>query len=61
MGAIITAVLPVLLNLLAQTPALVEDVKRAWTLLTSQAAPTADQQAQIDAALEAAHRALQAS
>jgi hypothetical protein len=61
MGAIIAAVLPLLLQLLQETPELVEDVKTAWGLLTSSTPATTDQQAQIDAALDAAHTALQAS
>lgn len=61
MGVILTAVLPVLLQLLEETPALIGDVKQAWTLLSSQTLPTADQQSQIDAALDAAHAKLQAS
>lgn len=61
MPAIIAALLPVLLNLLAQTPALVLDVENAWKLLTSSTPATPDQQAQIDAALEVANDAVQAS
>lgn len=61
MGAVITAILPVLLQLLEETPTLIADVKQAWTLLTANNPPTPDQQAQIDAALEDAHKALQAS
>lgn len=59
MGAILTAVLPVLLQLVEETPALVAEVQQAWQLLTSSTAATADQQASIDAALDAAHQKLQ--
>lgn len=61
MGAILTAMLPVLLQLLEETPALVADVKQAWDLLSTQTPPTPEQQSQIDAALDAAHAKLQAS
>lgn len=68
MGIVLTAVLPALLQLLEEAPTLIADgeavvaeVRQAWALLSSQAAPTADQQAQIDAALDKAHAALQAA
>lgn len=61
MGAIITAILPVLLGLLKDAPTLVADVEQAWELLTSGTPATPDEQAAIDAALEEAHNALQKS
>ncbi len=61
MGAILTAVLPALLQLLQEAPALVREVEQAWALLTSSTAATADQQKAIDDALAAAHTELQGS
>lgn len=60
MGVVAT-VLPLLLQILESLPSAVEDVKNIWATATSQEAPTAEQQAQVDAALEAAHKALQSS
>lgn len=61
MGVVITAVLPVLIDLLKNAPAEIEGVKTAWNLLTSHTPATPDQQAQIDAALDEANDALQKS
>jgi hypothetical protein len=61
MQAIIAAVLPVLIKLLEKDPQLAGYVKEAWGALTARDQPTAEQQAQMDAALEAAHKALQES
>ena len=61
MGVVITAVLPVLLELLQNAPQEIESVKTAWSLLTGNTPATPDQQAQIDAALDAANEALQKS
>ena len=62
MSAILTTLLPTLLGLLQMTPSLVSEVETmiAW-LKGNGAPPTPDQQAAIDAALDAAHQALQAS
>jgi len=61
MGAVVAVVLPVALQLLEDTPALIGEVQQFADLLKSNNALTAEQQAQIDAALQAAHAALQAS
>lgn len=61
MGTVVIAILPVVLQLLEQTPALIGEVQQLTALLKSNNALTADQQAQIDAALDAAHQALQVS
>lgn len=58
---VIAEMVPILLQILAEAPAAVKGVEEAWKLLTTKEQPTTDQQAQIDAALEDAHRALQAS
>ena len=63
-SAIISAAITVIQN----APALISGVKEAidagkqlWDIATAEAAPTEDQLAQYDAALKAAHEALQAS
>jgi hypothetical protein len=61
MTALLAALLPVLLNALLETPQIVAEVESIWTTATSSTAPTAEQQAAIDAALDAAHAKLQAS
>ncbi len=57
----IAEMLPILLSILANAPQVIEEVRSAWALLTSREPASADQQTQIDAALDEAHRALQAS
>jgi hypothetical protein len=57
----IAEMLPILLSILSNAPQVIEEVRSAWALLSSKETPTADQQAAIDAALDEAHRALQAS
>jgi hypothetical protein len=57
----IIALLQALIGFAGQVPELIIAGETAISLLKSGAAPTADQQAQIDAALEAANTALQAS
>ena len=52
---------PFLVSVLNQAPALIEDVKKIWAIATAATPPTVDQQAAIDAALEQAHKDLQAS
>lgn len=58
--ATIIALLQVLAAFVPQVPELVAGVETAVGLLQSGQAPTAEQQAAIDAALDAAHAALQA-
>lgn len=60
-AATIIAILQVLMGFVGQIPELVTAVETAIGLLQSNTAPTADQQAQIDAGLAAAHAALQAT
>lgn len=57
----IIALIQALVAFAPQIPELVTAVETAVGLLNSGAAPTADQQAQIDAGLEAANTALQNS
>lgn len=57
--SVIAALLPVLLQLLQETPTLVGEVETAWNALTSATPPTPDQQRQIDEALDEAHAKLQ--
>lgn len=59
--ATIIALLQALAGLVPQIPAIVSGVETAVGLLKSGQPPDAAQQASIDAALEAAHAALQAS
>lgn len=61
MEAIIAAVLPLFVQLLQAIPSLVGDVEAAWALLTSTTPPTPAQMQQYADALDAAHKALQAS
>ena len=61
-AAIVTAILNALLSVLAAAPALVNDVETAWALFTAGGAtPTPQQMQQYADALDAAHKALQAS
>ena len=53
--------LPIIMSMLSKAPKVIEEVKQIWALLTQATAPTADEQAAFDAALDAAHKALQAS
>jgi hypothetical protein len=57
----VIAIIQALLAVAPEIPGLVEAVTTAVGLLQSGAAPTAEQQAQIDAALDAAHAAVQAA
>lgn len=59
--ATIIAIIQALMAFAVQLPELVSAAETTIRLLRSGAAPTAEQQAQIDAALEAANTALQAS
>lgn len=58
-AATLIAVIEALLQFAPQVPALVSGVSTTISLLTSGAAPTAEQSAAIEAALAAAHRAVQ--
>lgn len=60
MGAI-ASLLPVLVSILTEAPQVIDSVKSIWALATQTTAPTADEQATFDDALDAAHAALQAS
>lgn len=60
-AATIIALLQAALPLLADVPQFVEGAKTAIALFNSGTDPTPEQQAQIDAALDAAHAALQAA
>ena len=55
----IATILPILVSILGQAPQVIDSVKRIWDLLTQTSAPTADEQAQFDAALDAANKAVQ--
>ena len=64
----IATILPLIVQLLGMAPQIIsgaEDfvsgIEKAWGVASSNTAPTADEQAQYDAALAAAHTALQAS
>ena len=59
--AVLAALLPVILQLLQDAPAEIETIKGLWTYATSKTPATAEQQAAVDAALEQAHKDLQAS
>jgi hypothetical protein len=59
--ATLIALIQVLTSFAVQMPELVAAAETAIALLRSGAAPSADEQARIDAALEAANSALQAS
>lgn len=58
---ILSELIPILTSILDEAPKLVDEVKKVWALATSTTAPTVDEQASIDAAFEAAHKALQDS
>ena len=59
--ATVIAIIQALMGLAGQLPALVTAAETAIGLLKSGVAPTAEQEAQIEAALEQANNALQAS
>lgn len=61
MGAILGIVLPALIQGVQEAPELIDDAKKAWSLLTDDTPATPDQQQQFDDAMEEAHSALQAS
>ncbi len=53
--------IPIFTAILTAAPEVVAEIEAAWKLLTSKTPATAAEQAAIDAALETAHKALQAS
>jgi len=57
----IIAIIQALMGFAGQVPELITAAETAMNLLRTGSAPTAEEQAQIDAALEAANTALQAS
>lgn len=57
--AVLVALLPLILQLLQDAPAEIETIEGLWKFATSKTEPTPEQQAQVDAALEAAHQAVQ--
>lgn len=57
----IATLLPLIVGILTQLPQAIAGVEQIWQLATQTTAPTAEEQAAYDAALEAAHQALQAS
>lgn len=59
--ATVLAIIQALAALVPQIPEIVAAVETAVNLLKTGVAPTPDEQATIDAGLEAAHAALQAS
>lgn len=59
--AIITALIQLIEMGLTVAPQIITAAQTAVSLIESGTAPTADQQAQIDAALDASHAALQAA
>ena len=56
----IAGMIPVLLEILQAAPGIVSSVEKLWEMVKANEAPTPEQQAQIDAALDAAHKELQA-
>lgn len=57
----LATLIPLLVSILGQAPAVIDSVKSIWALATSTTPATPDEQAQIDAALEDAYKALEAS
>jgi hypothetical protein len=57
----IALLLPELITILSEAPSVITNVQKIWDLATATTAPTADEQVAYDAALDAAHTALQAS
>lgn len=53
--------IPLITAILAAAPGVVADIEAMWAVLTQDDAPTAEEQKVISDALEAAHKALQAS
>ncbi len=57
----IATLLPLLISILGEMPQAIAAAKEIWQLATQTSAPTVEEQAAFDAALDAAHKALQAS
>ena len=57
----IATLLPLIVGILTEVPQAIDAVRQIWALATQNAVPTAEEQAAYDAALDAAHKALQAS
>lgn len=57
----ILAIIEALAQFAPQIPEIVQAIQTVTTLINENRAPTADEQTAIDAGLEAAHNALQAS
>ena len=57
----ILAIIEALLQFAPEVPEILASVNTIKTLITENRAPTADEQAAIDAGLDAAHKALQAA
>lgn len=57
----IAELLPLLIQILSAAPAVVNEVKQIWDMANSSTPTTPDQEAEIQAALDAAHAALQQS
>jgi hypothetical protein len=57
----IASLLPLLLQVLAAMPEVIDGVQQIWSVATSKEPPTHEQQTEYDRALEEAHRALQNS
>jgi hypothetical protein len=57
----LTELIGVLTTILTQAPQFVTEIESIWSLVTATTQPTDAEQAAIDAALEKAHKDLQAS
>ena len=55
----IATILPLIIEILGAIPGTVASVREIWTLATQTEAPTPEQQAAFDAAVEDAHRRVQ--
>jgi len=55
----IAVILPLLISILSQAPQVIESVKQIWDLLSDDTAPSDEEQAAFDLALEEAHKAVQ--
>ena len=55
----IATILPLVVSILGQLPQALDAARTIWDLATKEEAPTAEEQAAFDAALEEAHQAVQ--
>ncbi len=55
----IATLLPILVSVLTEAPQVIDSVKKIWALASQNTAPTQEEQNSFDAALEAAHKAVQ--